>query len=94
MPSKVLKNKPLVEAILEVKWALTSPTPGVQIDPHYKILLGRLYDKVCEQYPEHEQLPTATVPDEIVGHTVQHRFRYAPNDWPLIQVGPGIFDPE
>lgn len=90
MPSKILKNKPLVEAILEVKWALTSPTPGVQIDSHYKILLGRLYDKVSEQYPEHEQLPTATIPDEIVGQTVQHRFRYGPNDWPLLQVGPGI----
>lgn len=90
MPSKILKNKPLVEAILEVKWALTSPSPGVQIDPHYKILLGRLYDKVSGDYPEHEQLPTATIPDEIVGQTVQHRFRYGLNDWPLLQVGPGI----
>jgi len=90
MPSKILKNKPLIEAILEVKWALASPAPGVQIDPHYKILLGRLYDKVSGDYPEHEQLPTATIPDEIVGQTVQHRFRYGPNDWPLLQVGPGI----
>jgi len=90
MPSKILKNKPLVEAILEVKWALTSPAPGVQIDPHYKILLGRLYDKVYGDYPEHEQLPTATIPDEIVGQTVQHRFRCGPNDWPLLQIGPGI----
>ena len=90
MPSKILKNKPLVEAILEVKWALTSPAPGVQIDSHYKILLGRLYDKVSGEYPEHEQLPTATIPDEIVGQTVQHRFRYGPNDWPLLQVGPGV----
>lgn len=90
MPSKILKKKPLVEAILEVKWALTSPAPGVQIDPHYKILLGRLYDKVFGDYPEHEQLPTATIPDEIVGHMVQHRFRHGPNDWPLLQVGPGI----
>ena len=57
MPGKDLKNKPLIEAILEVKWALTSSGPGVQIDPHYKILLGRLYYKVQEDYPEHEQLP-------------------------------------
>lgn len=90
MPSKILKKKPLVEAILEVKWALTSPAPGVQIDPHYKILLGRLYDKVFGDYAEHEQLLTATIPDEIVGHMVLHRFRHGPNDWPLLQVGPGI----
>jgi len=91
MPGKTLKNKPLIEAILEVKWALTSPIAGVQTDPHYKILLGRLYDKVREDYPEHEQLPTASMPDEIAGGMVQHRFRHAVNDWPLLQVGPGIF---
>ena len=85
-----LAEKPLVEAILEVKWALTSPAPGIQIDPHHKILVGRLYDRIASTYPEHEQLPTATMPDEIVGQTVMHRFRVAKNDWPLIQIGPGI----
>lgn len=90
MPSKILKNKPLVETILEVKWALTSPAPGVLIDPHYKILVGRLYDRVSSDYGEHEQLPTATIPDEIIGQMVQHRFRFGPNDWPLLQIGPGI----
>jgi uncharacterized protein (TIGR04255 family) len=90
MPGEILKNKPLVEAILEVKWALTSPAPGIQIDPHYKILLGRLYDRVSSEYGEHEQLPTATIPDEVVGQMVQHRFRHGPSDWPLLQIGPGI----
>ena len=90
MADKVLKNKPLVEAIFEIKWALASPQPGILIDPHYKIFLGRLYDKVIEEYPEHEQLPSASVPDEIVGHVVQHRFRKSLNGWPLLQVGPGI----
>ncbi len=41
-------------------------------------------------YPEHEQLPAATMPDEFVGYVVQHRFRHGPNDWPLVQLGPGI----
>jgi uncharacterized protein (TIGR04255 family) len=91
MPSKILKNKPLVEAIIEVRWQLKSPNPGIQIDPHYKILLGRLYDKVVQKYPEHEQLPTASMPDEVTGQMVHHRFRNGGNDWPLLQVGPGIF---
>lgn len=90
MPSRELKNKPLVEALIEVKWALTSPVPGVQIDPHYKLLLGRFYDKVYSDYPEHEQLPSATMPDELIGYMVQHRFRSGPGEWPLIQIGPGI----
>ena len=89
--AKELKNKPLVEAILEVRWKLQGTPPAPQIDPHYKLLLGRLFDRMLDDYPEHEQLPTANVPDEMVGHVVQHRFRIAAHSWPLVQIGPGIF---
>ncbi|MBW2346993.1 MAG: TIGR04255 family protein [Deltaproteobacteria bacterium] len=88
---KELKNKPLVEAILEIRWKLQGTPPGPQIDPHYKLLLGRLFDRMLHDYPEHEQLPIANIPDELAGHSVQHRFRVAANSWPLVQVGPGIF---
>jgi uncharacterized protein (TIGR04255 family) len=89
--AKELKNKPLVEAILEIRWQLRGAPPAPQIDPHYKLLLGRLFDRMRKDYPEHEQLPTANVPDELVGHVVQHRFRLGANSWPLVQVGPGVF---
>jgi len=89
--SKELQNKPLVEAILEVRWKLQGAAPGPQTDPHYKLLLGRLFDRMSQQYPEHEQLPAANVPDELVGHVVQHRFRVDKDLWPLVQVGPGVF---
>ncbi|MBP8986104.1 MAG: TIGR04255 family protein [Syntrophobacterales bacterium] len=75
--AKELKNKPLVEAILEIRWKLQGLPSGPQVDPHYKLLLGRLFDRMLKDYPEHEQLPTANVPDELVGHVVQHRFRVA-----------------
>lgn len=90
MPNKQLANKPLVEAIFELRWALVSQSPGHETDPHYKLLLGRLFDRLQSGYPEHEQLPTANFPDELVGHVVQHRFRSGRDQWPLIQVGPGI----
>jgi len=90
MERKILKNKPLVEAIFELRWKLQEPAQGMKIDPHYKILIGRIYDRVKDEYPFHEQLPTATMPDEIAGYVVQHRFRKDKNKWPLIQVGPGI----
>jgi len=67
-----------------------SPAPGEEKDPHYKLLLGRLFDRLQSKYPEHEALPAASIPDELVGHVVQHRFRAAPNEWPLIQLGPGV----
>lgn len=87
---KELKNKPLVEAIFEIQWALQKQAPGILKDPHYKILVGRIYDKVNKDYPEHVQLPTANMPDEISGYVVQHQFRKGKGQWPLIQVGPGI----
>jgi uncharacterized protein (TIGR04255 family) len=90
MTRKDLKNKPLVEAIFELRWELQEPAQGMKIDPHYKIIVGRIYDKVSNEYPVHEQLPTASMPDEIAGYVVQHRFRKDKGQWPLIQVGPGI----
>ena len=90
MESDDLKNKPLIEAILEVRWQLQERAADVKVDPHYKILVGRLFDKVRENYPYHEQLPSADIPDEITGYMVKHRFRVGRDGWPLIQVGPGI----
>ena len=90
MTTKVLKNKPLIEAIFELRWSLQEQTKGVKIDPHYKLIIGRLYDKLNKEYFYHEQLPSASMPDEIAGYVVQHRFRKGKDDWPLIQIGPGV----
>jgi uncharacterized protein (TIGR04255 family) len=90
MPKAKLQHPPLVEAILEIRWKLAEQSPGVSIDPNYKLLVGRLYDKVLEIYPHHEPLPSSNMPDELSGYMVQHRFRSKKDDWPLIQIGPGI----
>ncbi len=90
MVRKVLRNKPLMEAIFELRWELRELAPGLKSDPHYKILIGSLYDRVKDEYPFHEELPTATIPDEISGYIVKHRFRKSENGWPLIQLGPGV----
>jgi uncharacterized protein (TIGR04255 family) len=87
---RILKNKPLVEAIFELRWELQVPQPGMRIDPHYKVLIGRVYDRVSEEYPFHEQLPTAIMPDEIAAYILQHRFRKDKDKWPLVQLGPGV----
>ncbi len=90
MSRKVLKNKPLVEAIFELRWELKEIGEGIKIDPHYKILVGSLYSNLKEEYPYHEPLPSSSIPDDIAGHVIQHRFRKGKNEWPLIQIGPGI----
>lgn len=90
MSSKHLQKPPLVEALLEVKWKLQSAQPGVEPDPHYKFLLGRLFERLQNQYPEHEPLPASMFPEPLLVGTIQHRFRSAKGEWPLVQVGPGI----
>ena len=90
MARKILKNKPLSEAIFELRWTLTETSPKINVDPYYKLLIGTFYEKVKSDYPHYEQLPSAAVPEEIASFVVQHRFRKSENEWPLIQIGPGI----
>jgi len=89
MTEDKLKNAPLIEAIFEMRWQL-SASQGVPVDPNYKLLVGRLYDRIEKQYHFHEPLPTSSMPDEMFGYVVQHRFRVERNSWPLVQIGPGI----
>jgi uncharacterized protein (TIGR04255 family) len=84
-----LPNKPLVEAIFELQWELLT-NDDVQRDPGFRILLGRMYDKVRSEYPELEDLPQTIVPEDITPRIVRHRFRVKKNGWPLVQIGPGI----
>lgn len=81
-----LSKKPLVEAILELKWRV-DPNIG---DPSYSIFLGRLYDLLRKKYPYHQPLPASVIPEQMAGNIAQHRFRVAENKWPLVQVGPGL----
>ncbi|MEV5407525.1 TIGR04255 family protein [Thermopolyspora sp. NPDC052614] len=80
-----LPNKPLVEAILEIRWALDQNK-----DPAHPLYAGVLAGRLSEAFPYQENLPAAQIPDEITPHIVKFRFRAAPDSWPLIQAGPGI----
>jgi len=97
MPSKILKNKPLVEVIFELRWDLEEIEdqqqnlgPEMGIEPNYQIILGRFYDRIHKEYQYYEKLPAAKMPEDISAYIVQHRFRKDKNSWPLVQLGPGI----
>lgn len=91
MEHKQLANPPLVEVILEIRWELQEGTvPQTKTDPHYVLLPGKLHATLSKNYPYHEPLPQASIPDEITPYTVKHRFRHEKDGWPLIQIGPGI----
>lgn len=95
MTKKNLKNKPLVETIVEIKWKLNphSENYNSKIDPNYKILLGRLFDKLSGpegKFPRYEELPSSRIPEELAEHVVQHRFS-SEDGRCAVQVGPGVF---
>ena len=51
MPHRDLKNKPLVEATLEIQWQLREDSAGSIKTDHY-MLLGRFYERVMDAiYP-------------------------------------------
>ena len=86
---KELKNKPLVEALFEVRWGLDGP-PGMAVDPAYQLLIGQLYGQIRERFPHAVRLPTAEIPELMAPFTPQHQFRVGPDKWPLVQLGPGL----
>lgn len=86
---KNLKYKPLVEAMFELRWGLNGP-PGVGVDPYYQMLIGQLSAAIKSDYPEWEQLPIAEVPQALAPYAPHYRFRVAHNQWPLVQLGPGL----
>jgi len=90
MIEEVLKNPPIVEALVEVRWTLEKSSGPMPIDPHYEFLLGSFYEHIKNDYPFRERLPSASIPDEVTGSVVKHRFRVEKDKWPLIQIGPGI----
>lgn len=87
--SRELKNKPLVEAIFELRWALQEVS-GRRVDPYYPIMLGEFFAAVKDQYPHWEALVPPGMPPDLAPHVVHHRFRTAADHWPLVQLGPGI----
>lgn len=85
-----LNHKPLIEAIFEMKWELTTHPDGSAIDPYYQILIGQYFNVVKDKFPHWNKLPAAEVPVHIVPHVAQHQFRKVEGGWPLIQIGSGL----
>jgi uncharacterized protein (TIGR04255 family) len=89
-----LKEAPLVEAIVELRWAPRESESPEGYDLSYNLLVGRLSEQLRTEYSEYEPLPEfLEAPAKMVAenHFVQHRFRAEKDGWPLIQVGPTVF---
>jgi uncharacterized protein (TIGR04255 family) len=91
MRPKNLPNKPLIEAILELKWKPSfSPSQFPGVDGDLRLFLGRFHDAVRKQYPTFEILPAAAAPEQAAPNLAQYRFRQSDGGWPLVQLGSGL----
>lgn len=89
--SSQLKNPPLVEALLELKWDLQkSGGPDNFVDPGFKIASFRLYDRIKKRFGHIQELPITIIPEEMTAYAVRNQFRAEQNGWPLVQIGPGV----
>lgn len=84
-----LKNKPLVESILEIRWDLRAQGAGMPVDDLYDVMVGLLLSKLSDILPHHVRLPMAMVGVNMP-YQVQHQYRKTLDGWPLMQLGPGI----
>ena len=81
-----LPNAPLLEVIFELRWQIKNKSDLLK----YQYLHGDLYSKVKNKYPYRESLVPPEVPIDVLINNPVHRFRFNKNDYPLIQVGPGL----
>jgi uncharacterized protein (TIGR04255 family) len=87
---KLLKDKPLVEALLELRWDIPPMESGDLPSHFFPIFLGRFHERLKTRYSFVERLDVADLPDQMVQHVVKFRFRPERDCWPLVQTGPGV----
>ena len=94
-PSDIkLESNPLLEAWLEIRWQLEplreDGPPQLAKDPHFAFALGMFYEGVKNPYAYREDLASSQAPDGFLPHIVRHQFRPGENEWPILQLGPGV----
>jgi uncharacterized protein (TIGR04255 family) len=91
-PSEIkLKKNALQEAWLEIRWQLQSgKIPNLMRDPGFPFALGAFYHEVKDRFRIRENLAASNAPEEMLPYVVRYRFRPAEDQWPALQLGPGI----
>jgi len=82
--ARALRNKPLIEAFMEVHFDPTSAVAS------YPIWVGVLYEHLKDRFPHTVTLPASTLPTQMAPELARLQFRPGEDGWPLIQVGPAV----
>lgn len=94
MSKETFRNAPLVEIIAEVRWSISAvkSIPNGGIDPFYESLRSALGESLGQEgFRTVIDTVPSDVPREFLAGQVTTQYRLAANQWPLYQLGPGIF---
>jgi uncharacterized protein (TIGR04255 family) len=86
-----LESNPLLEAWLEIRWQLEhDKITQLPRDPDFSFALGVFFNSVRDRFEYREERPISRVPEDIFPYVARHRFRPGKDEWPLLQLGPGV----
>ena len=86
-------NAPLVEVVAELHWFLTEihQESKTKIDPYYYIFQAEFLKNAEKLGLKHtEMMIPSFVPSELTPNQPRIRLRKNPEEWPIVQIGPGI----
>ncbi|SIN81932.1 TIGR04255 family protein [Paraburkholderia phenazinium] len=90
----IYKNPSLVEVICELHWELTPVAipPNMGVDPFLDVIRADLTPRLnAAGFVNSQELAHPQVPRQFLAWQPIVRFAPAPDTWPKIQLGPGIF---
>lgn len=85
-----LPNAPLQEVIFEIRWDLETVDNHQYYDPKYEMALGAFRQYLEKEFPVVKRKMHPSIPSEILPHQTLYQFWAGENEWPVIQIGPGI----
>jgi uncharacterized protein (TIGR04255 family) len=87
-----LTKAPLQEVIFEAFWELDiDPQTKENFDPGFDLAQGVFAELVREKFPLYKRIPPPIVPPALLNRRPVHQFRKAEDQWPVLQLGPGLF---
>jgi uncharacterized protein (TIGR04255 family) len=81
-----LQNAPLVEVIFELRWSVSSKEELAKC----QYLHGDLYAELKNRFSYRQSLVPPEIPIDVYINNPAYRFRVGKDDYPLVQVGPGV----
>ena len=86
-----LSKAPLQEVIFEAFWELdVDPKSHAQYDSVFELAQGVFSNYLSGEFPFHRKISPPFIPLQLLNYKPVHQFWRAQDEWPVIQLGPGI----